>query len=408
MFKIANLKKLTAMSLIAIMAALFSTSQTAIANNGNGGGSNSTSDSSCEDRNNGGGNNPTYTVYLDYRNTITLDNYDPSNDTKKAQLIAILTTANINSEITDLAANGINVSYSNGTFPLTTEQAEYVANYDRCNDNNNPDPPVAEACTATPVTFDDGSSASGPTMLLIGTARDFQASHPDFEFNLDDGDGGNKWVSVTMEYDTGIVADTIGSDRKPVYAKNFPVGIIGSTSGANNFNQWYNDIDGVNQSTAVPITLSDPDEDGVYEYSNNNFFPLNGQLFGKIADDPSIVAPTSGWMKTEWDDNGKCSNNYHFTYEIHQPFTYRGEDETFTFEGDDDVWVYINGKRVVDIGGVHGSQTGTVTLDAAKAEELGLTVGQTYMLDFFFAERNFSGSNFTISTSLEFEDYYAD
>ena len=243
--------------------------------------------------------------------------------------------------------------------------------------------------------FATNTRANPDSITLTGTIRDFQASHPDFEFNLDDGD--NVWWSSDFEYDRGIVTDTIGANKKPVYAHGSSSTV--STSGESNFNQWYNDVSGVNQSKEHSITLT-KQANGMYQYSSDNFFPINGELYGNIEDDPNITAPTSGWMNGQW-NSGKKSNNYHFTYEIHNSFTYQG-GETFTFEGDDDVWVYINGKKVIDIGGVHGEQTQTVNLDDV-ANDLGLVIGGTYDFDFFFAERNFSGSNFKITTCIELE-----
>jgi fibro-slime domain-containing protein len=113
--------------------------------------------------------------------------------------------------------------------------------------------------------------------------------------------------------------------------------------------------------------------DGTYRYNNNEYFPIDNQLFG----------------------NEGNPHNYHFTTEIHTTFTYRG-GETFSFTGDDDLFVFINGKLAIDLGGVHGAQTGHVALST-----LGLTVGQSYPLDIFQAERQCCGSNFSITTTLQ-------
>ncbi|MGZ3474929.1 MAG: fibro-slime domain-containing protein, partial [Polyangiales bacterium] len=75
----------------------------------------------------------------------------------------------------------------------------------------------------------------------------------------------------------------------------------------------------------------------------------------------------------------------------------------FEFTGDDDLWVYINRKLAIDLGGVHGAENGKIDLDA-RAGELGITKGKVYQLDFFFAERHTTESNFRIDTTLDFVD----
>ena len=210
-----------------------------------------------------------------------------------------------------------------------------------------------------------GSEDSLPsTLVLKGTIRDFQDTHPDFE-------------SVEGD-DRGIVTIELGEDNKPVYAHG-EEGTL-TTTGPSNFNQWYNDVEGVNQSIEHFITLT-RQEDGTYKYQNHQFFPINGKLWGNYQDD----------------------KNYHFTYEIHNRFTYQG-GEVFEFSGDDDVWVYIDGKRIIDIGGVHLSQSQSADLDELVANNvLDLTIGETYDFAFFFAERHYSESNFTITTNIELE-----
>ena len=204
------------------------------------------------------------------------------------------------------------------------------------------------------------------SITLIGSVRDFKDSHPDFERSP--GQGGFKYG-----LDKGITTSNLGGDLNPVYA-----GGSFSTTTQANFDQWYNDVPDVNQGKEYPITFN-KQANGVYRYSNSNFFPIDNQLFG---------------------NQGRI-HNYHFTYELHTRFTYNG-GETFNFSGDDDVWVYINGKKVIDIGGVHSKIDASVNLDAV-ASEIGLEVGETYDLDFFFAERHTTQSNFTIETNLLLE-----
>jgi fibro-slime domain-containing protein len=80
---------------------------------------------------------------------------------------------------------------------------------------------------------------------------------------------------------------------------------------------------------------------------------------------------------------------------VHTAFTYVG-GEFLHYRGDDDVWVFIDNKRVIDLGGIHDPETGDVQLDT-----LGLEKGKEYPLDFFFAERHKGGSNVLMTTSLK-------
>ncbi len=196
-------------------------------------------------------------------------------------------------------------------------------------------------------------------ITLTTVIRDFSQTHPDFE-----GTTGN---------DINYVGNTLGIDGKPVY-----VGGAGTltTSGAANYNQWYNDVPGVNKSTNFDLVLSNglATPGGVYLFQDTTFFPIDNQLLG----------------------NEGRAHNFHFTLELHTAFTYQ-PGQNFSVTADDDLIIFIDGRKVLDLGGIHAPLNGTLNVDS-----LGLTVGQAYHFDLFFAERHTSQSALKFATNIQF------
>jgi fibro-slime domain-containing protein len=222
-----------------------------------------------------------------------------------------------------------------------------------------------------------GATASAATLTITGTVRDFChvpivgtcAAHPDFEFK-------------PIAFDPGIVSSVLGVDGKPVYARE--VGGTTTTTSKEAFDQWYRDVPGINAAMPLTLTLDNTlsGDPKIYSYINNSFFPIDDQLFG----------------------NQGLNHNFHFTFELHTQFTFEGTEE-FTFVGDDDVWVFINNILAIDLGGIHGAASATVDLSSPTVQAaLGMTPGNTYALDLFFAERHTVASSFRIETSLLLEN----
>lgn len=92
--------------------------------------------------------------------------------------------------------------------------------------------------------------------------------------------------------------------------------------------------------------------------------------------------------------------DYNYVMESHGKFYYNAEDNLyFNFEGDDDVYLFINGQLVLDIGGAHGITEETVNINDCAAS-IGLEDGGIYDFDFFYMERHGFGANIRIETNI--------
>lgn len=348
-----------------------------------------------------------------------------------------------------------------GSGPCTSRCGDGIVLGEKCDDGNNID---GDGCSATcepEKGFNCTQPDLGDTMRVPIVLRDFRYRNPtDFE----------PAATGQTAAVTGLVANELDKDGKPVYAG--PANPYGAPfiAGASTFSKWYRDEPGVNFTKVSKLTLFRT-ESGAYvnrmketgeqflktatayycgnvgaellddagqpipctsKYGttdcdkapgpilscnikdtsyvatylvqaidgNPTFYPVDDVTFTPDSERTSAVLPAPMYSDS-WDpEPGKPLHNFSFTSEAGYWFKFDARKVyTLEFTGDDDVWVFINRRLAVDLGGIHTPVSGSVTLDATSAAKFALEDGKVYEIRVFHAERQTTASSYKLTLS---------
>jgi fibro-slime domain-containing protein len=258
--------------------------------------------------------------------------------------------------------------------------------------------------TTTPAT----SACGTDTLKLVMEAFDFLGrgqsntyggGNPAFQV----GGPGDNTGSASSGLVKGMVQTNLGANGLPVYTgrdSGYQAGGIngqgkgiatGGPFGKSTPSNWFDTtalraaVPGIaigHTCLELPLVKT-PADSGYYKYNNQSFFPLD------------TINDKRGW--SPMNDANSVSHNFLFCLHGHAAFEYT-PGLKFEFRGDDDVWVFINKKLSVDLGGTHAPESSYVDID-----KLHLVEGQVYPFDIFYCERQTNGSSILIRTSMDLQ-----
>ena len=248
----------------------------------------------------------------------------------------------------------------------------------------------------------------------------------------------NKWTGFTIGGTTpyqGIMQNLMGKDTDGNYT--YPILNVGSNKESSSY------LFSTTAATGKKVyqgvnKLFTKDSDGYYEYNSaKNYAYLDGSEF-KVYDVPATSSdadrtgggkgiggffpfnPLATNSSTNLNNGirnietgtGAKTANYHFGMTMSANFLQpekgkvNGKDMVFEFSGDDDVWVYIDGVLVLDIGGIHDVVSGSINFGTGEVK-----VGEkpaTYLKNLFEKTDTtaFSGNTFADYTGHTINFYY--
>ena len=237
------------------------------------------------------------------------------------------------------------------------------------------------------------------------------------------------------EYNYLVLSNGTLSDTKQnayIFDGGFTTGIASNTANTDEYRASSNSGVVYDKTLGTISLQSGLSKDKIYFGSESTttrfpFLPVTDAtgIYAGETKSPYFLDDGRGVMGITEEGGTFVNRNYNFALASNGEFVYHyDEDLFFQFEGDDDVYLFINGELVLDIGAAHSITSVSMTVneyvdwarkvlanqsdytatEIARAEKLNLIDGEKYTFDFYYMERHGWGSNCRIATNIVVTD----
>ena len=249
----------------------------------------------------------------------------------------------------------------------------------------------------------------------------------------------NAWTGNNGGLYQGIVSSDLTGDGYPQLASgSTSLGyLFGGENNVNGLAESHADVDGLFQEKNGYYTYDSAKNYAQYDSTDNKFDLYDGGRFynGGLPNDAGAFMPFNSLSTNTHNYNGtdgyglNKDNNYYFGMTVSTTFMMpkdgkvNNNDMVFEFEGDDDVWVYLDGKLALDLGGIHNNYGGSINFatgeitysdgalgthaSSSRPENLSQVLGegwnkayQNHTLKMFYLERGAGSSNCKVRFNL--------